>query len=68
MNKLIQALQIFLKYKDLDYPTICEHDVLLIVGLEQDEVSEEDTEKLDELGFNWMYEYDCFGSHTYGSA
>lgn len=68
MDKLIQALQIFLKYKNLKWPTHCEHDVLLVVGIEKDEVSVEDRVSLDELGFYWMDEYDCFGSGRYGSA
>jgi hypothetical protein len=68
MDELIQALEIFKKYKNLDYPTICEHDVLLIVGVEQSEVTENDILTLENLGFKWMQEYDCFGSYKYGSA
>lgn len=68
MDKLIEALQIFKKYKNLDYPTHCEHDVLIVVGIEQFEVSEEDTKKLEELGFRWNLEYDAFASYRYGSA
>ena len=30
MEKLIEALQIFLKYGNPDYPTHCEHDELTI--------------------------------------
>jgi hypothetical protein len=68
MDKLIQALEIFKKYQNLEWPTHCEHDVMLVVGIEQNEVSEEDTQKLNELGFIWMQEYECFGSYRYGSA
>lgn len=68
MDELIQALEIFKKYQNLKWPTHCEHDVMLVVGIEQNEVSEEDTQKLDELGFIWMQEYECFGSYRYGSA
>lgn len=68
MDKLIQALEIFKKYKNLDYPTHCEHDVLLVVGIEHSEISGEDILILEDLGFRWMQEYDCFGSFRYGSA
>lgn len=41
MNELIQALIIFLKYKNEDYPTVCEHDVLIIVGVPKGMTEEE---------------------------
>lgn len=53
MKKLIEALNIFAKYQDLEWPTHCEHDVLHVVGITKDEVSEEDQKRLDELGFLW---------------
>jgi hypothetical protein len=68
MKKLIEALQIFVKYKDESCPTHCEHDILMIAGITQDEVSEEDKKKLDELGFFWSNENDCWASFRYGSA
>ena len=51
MEKLIEALQIFLKYKNETFPTHCEHDILMVVGITEEEVSEEDRQKLDELKF-----------------
>lgn len=68
MEKLIQALQIFLKYKNEAWPTHCEHDILMIMAVSQEEVSSEDTDKLDKLGFFWSEEYDCWASFRYGSA
>lgn len=68
MDDLIQALEIFKKYQNLKWPTHCEHDVMLVVGIQKDEISEEDTKQLDKLGFIWMGEYDCFGSFRFGSA
>jgi hypothetical protein len=68
MRNLIEALSIFIKYKDLTYPTHCEHDVLAIMGVTEDEVSAEDKKRLDELGFFWMEEHECWGSFHYGSA
>lgn len=68
MNKLIEALMIFAKYRDEEFPTHCEHDVLMIADITLDEVSDADKKKLDELGFFWSGEYDCWCSYRYGSA
>jgi len=68
MSKLIEALQIFLKYGDPDYPTHCEHDVLTICGIFPAEVSAEDKAKLKELGFFISSDGDYFQSFRYGSA
>ena len=66
MKELIEALQIFLKYGNPDYPTHCEHDELWICGIDPEDVSKEDKRKLDELGF---FEDDGdFKSFKYGSA
>lgn len=65
MDDLIEALGIFKKYIHDDfgkkYPTHCEHDVLLI-SVESDDISKEDLERLKELGFFYLREYDCMGS------
>lgn len=68
MEKLIEALQIFLKYKNETYPTACVHDMLVVVGISKDEVSQEDVDKLDELGFRWNSDIGCWSSFRYGSA
>jgi hypothetical protein len=68
MEKLIEALQIFLKYGNPKRPTHCEHDVMWISGIEPDNVSEEDKKKLDELGFFVDESDDSFKSYRYGSA
>lgn len=68
MEDLIKALQIFLKYGNESYPTHCEHDVMLICGYTEDQISDEDKKELDELGFFWTDEYDCWASYKYGSA
>lgn len=68
MKKLIEALTIFAKYVDKEYPTHCEHDVLLVVGIGKDVISAEDRATLDILGFFWSSEYDCWASFRYGSA
>lgn len=67
MSKLIEALNIFLKYGDSTYPTHCEHDVLT-VAVSPDLVSDEDMAKLDELGFFINEDEECFQSYRYGSC
>jgi len=69
MSKLIQALQILLKYGDPKYPTCCEHDELYICGIQPSMVTDNDKKKLDELGFFVSEsEEDVFMSFRYGSA
>ena len=69
MEELIKALQIFLKYGNPKYPTHCEHDILLIMGIDPKDVSDEDKAQLEEYGFFISTEYDGqFGSYRYGSA
>jgi len=68
LSGLIEALQLFRKYKDVRRPTHCEHDVLCVMGVTQEEVSAEDAVTLDEMGFLWSEEYDCWISFRYGSA
>lgn len=68
MKDLIEALQIFLKYKDSQWPTHCEHDVLSIMDIGIRQVSEEDVKRLDELGFMWDESDEVFISFKFGSA
>lgn len=68
MDDLIKALQIFLKYKNNSYPTICEHEVLIIVGIEEWEISDQDKAELEMLGFRWSNQYENWISYKYGSA
>jgi hypothetical protein len=66
LSQLIEALQIFLKYGDIAYPTHCEHDEMTVC-VDPAKVSDEDKKKLDELGF-FESDEDCFKSFKYGSA
>lgn len=68
MEKLIKALQIFLKYGNPAYPTHCEHDELTICGINPADVSDEDKKELDELGFFVAEDEECFKSYRFGSA
>ena len=68
MDKLIKALQIFLKYSNEDSPTNCSHDQMAIMGIELGDVSDDDIKELDELGFFWSEGDECFISFQFGSA
>ncbi len=67
MEQLIQALQIFQKYNNEDYPTACEHDTLY-VNVNPDSVSEDDKVTLERLGFTANDTDGNFYSHKYGSC
>lgn len=67
MDKLIEALQIFLKYGNPQYPTDC-RDETLTVDISPTLVSEEDIKRLEELGFDANEETDDFYSYKYGSC
>jgi len=68
MEKLIEALQIFLKYGNPEYPTHCAHDELWICGYDWESFSQEDRDKLDELGFFYAESDEAIKSYRYGSA
>ena len=67
MEKLIEALQIFLKYDNPIYPTYCKYEMLYVL-VDPNIVSESDLETLDRLGFFVNTEQECFMSFKYGSA
>ena len=68
-SELIEALQIFQKYGNPTHPTHCEHDILVIRGIDPDDVSDEDKKLLEEKGFFIDDEYDnSFASYKYGSS
>ena len=69
MKDLIEALNIFLFYGDKGRnPTMCEHDVMYVVGYTEDEISKADTKRLDELGFFWSDSDESWQSFRFGSA
>lgn len=70
MEDLIKALQILLKYGNPRNPTHCEHDIMTIIDIDPDDVSDEDTMALDALGFfvDVGYGEKQFCSYRYGSA
>jgi hypothetical protein len=68
MKNLIEALQLFQRYHDRNYPTVCCHDVLIVVGFKKGEVTALDEARLNDLGFRWSDEYDGWASTLFGSA
>lgn len=69
MDDLIEALQILKKYsKDTKYPTHCEHDILMVTAARDKDIPEEDAVRLEELGFDWSDEYECWCSFKFGSS
>lgn len=65
MKDLIEALTIIYKYNQEKYPICCEHGSLYI-PMDFNIVSEEDIQKLYELGFK-LYE-EGFQSYRFGSC
>lgn len=68
MEDLIKALQILLKYGNPKYPTVCEHEILYIVGIDLKKISIEDINELENLGFNINIEESEIYSFKFGSA
>ena len=68
MEDLIKALQILLKYGNPKYPTVCEHDILYIVGIDLEKISIEDITKLENLGFIINIKESEIYSYKFGSA
>jgi hypothetical protein len=66
LTKLIEALNIFIKYGYPYSPTHCEHDTLYVM-IDPEDVSEEDKEKLEILGFS-PNDMNGFSSYYFGSA
>jgi hypothetical protein len=67
MDDLIEALMIFRKYGNPTYPTHCEHDIMYIVGVDLDAITDTDAQRLTELGFH-RDEDGSYSSMKYGSA
>lgn len=67
MKDLIAALAILQKYTDAYAPTGCSHDELRVY-VTPSEVSDDDVEELDRLGFIADAHTDSFLSFRFGSA
>jgi len=74
VEDLIKALQIFLKYSELENsnkpsysPTGYEHDILHVY-IDPDNVLNEDIAELETLGFSVNGDLNCFESIRFGSS
>lgn len=67
MDDLIAALTIFRKYTDSLNPTGCDHDVLYVY-VDPLDVTDEDLEQLEKLGFFAEEDDEHFYSYRFGSA
>lgn len=68
MKDLIEALTIFQKYRDVPYPTHCEHDVLHVVCVHERLMNPEDAARLKKLSFCWEPDSDSWISMRFGSC
>ena len=69
MKDLIEALTIFAKYQpETRWPTICQHDQLIICDVHRGGMSGEDIARVEDLGFVWDDSDDYWCSYRFGSA
>ena len=52
MKDLIEGLQILLKYSASESPAQCRHNRLSVHGVRPTDVSDDDRQRLDDLGFS----------------
>jgi hypothetical protein len=66
LDKMIETLQIVAKYVDDPSAEWCsaEHDILYLPLDNDDEISEEDAKRLDELGAHKSSDVDCWAIFT----
>lgn len=67
MERLIEALNIFIKYGNKERPFYCADEELRVHGYKLEEISEEDIKKLDSLSFYWHKYEEYFYSFEFGS-
>ena len=74
MEDLIKSLQIIEKYLEgfhKKFPTHCEHDVLMVPGINDEvweNIPDEVMRKLEELGWDYIEDYGCLVSFRWGSC
>lgn len=69
LSQLIEALQIVLKYGDIEWPTHCEHGEMWLANVDaQATFSPEDHARLAGLGFYYDEDDECYKSYSFGSA
>lgn len=68
LDALIEALVIFRKYVNPNFPTMCEHGTLYIQGPNPEKVSKDDYDRLIALGFIYDSNLETWQSFRFGSA
>jgi len=71
MENLIKALQLLQSKmtEDVKFPTCCDHDVLRVyAGIDPSHFSLEELDQLEDWGFDWDDDDECFMSSWYGSC
>jgi hypothetical protein len=68
LEEFLEAINILRKYKqgEWNYPFNCSHDKLSVCGVDPGDVTQEDIDKLDDLGFFVVDDY--FASYRFGSC
>ena len=67
IEELLEAIKIFLKYDEGQYPINADHDIIYFY-VDPNKVCESDHIRLEELGFDVHQEFDCYYSYKYGSC
>jgi len=68
MDDLIEALKIFRTVANPYAPLHCEHDTLYIMGISKEDLTQENIDTLENLGFYWDDAEEVFYSFRFGSA
>lgn len=62
--KLVEALEIFKKYRFESFDLSAQHDVVYMGGPKQSDVTEDDLSSLAEVGVTYSQEYDSWQFFT----
>lgn len=63
MKELIEVLTIFMKYQEEGITPIgCGYQAVCIMGVGENDLSEEDKKRVEELKFYWDDEVDCWST------
>lgn len=64
ISQLREGLTILEKYCGRDDPCVVGHDIIYAGGVEASKMSDEDAKRIDELGWHWDDEFDCWARFT----
>lgn len=63
-KRILEGLQIFIKYDQEDTDTSAEHDILYAGATPPSAMADEDLATLKKLGWFWKDEFDCWAHFT----